>query len=133
MRNLPTPEARPLRIFIVENHADTLSSLTLLLEEIGHTILSARSLNEALAALPDAEFDVLLSDIGLPDGDGWELLRRAQLSHPIYAVAMSGFGASADRARSKAAGYRHHLLKPFDPAELEKILDEAAAELSRAA
>ncbi len=133
MRNPPRPEARPLRIFIVENHADTLCSLTLFLEEIGHTIFSARSMKEALAALPGAEFDVLLSDIGLPDGDGWELLRRAQLPHSIFAVAMSGFGANADRERSKAAGYRHHLVKPFEPGELEKTLAEAAAALSRAA
>lgn len=124
-----TAPPRPMRIFIVENHADTLSALTLLLEESGYVVTSARTLTEALAALLAADIDVLLSDIGLPDGDGWELMRRVELPHPVYAIAMSGFGTNADRAKSKAAGYRHHLLKPFKPAELEKMIEDAAAEL----
>jgi CheY-like chemotaxis protein len=118
-------DSRPLRIFVVENHADTLSSLSTYLEMMGHTVLSARTQREALDLLPDADCDVLISDIGLPDGDGWELLRDAKLSRPIYAIAMSGFGMNADRAKSEAAGYRDHLLKPFDPDALEAILDQA--------
>ena len=73
---------------------------------------------------------MLLSDIGLPDGDGWELLRRLQpqLPRPIYAVAMSGLGLPTSQQRSKDAGYRHHLLKPFKVTELDAILEEAARE-----
>lgn len=83
-----------------------------------------------IEALRSTECDVLISDIGLPDGDGWELLRTAELRQPVFAIAMSGFGMNADRSKSKAAGFRHHLLKPFQPDELEGVLDEAAAELA---
>jgi len=120
----------PLRILLVENHEDTLRALTSYLEQMGHTVLGARSMNEGLAAIPSADFDVLISDIGLPDGDGWELLRRAPLPRPIFAIAMSGFGLSADDRISKAAGYRHHLLKPFAPDDLDELLAEAAAEIA---
>ena len=120
--------SRPLRIFIVENHADTLKWISRYLESMGHKVLSARTMTEALEALPAAGCEVLISDIGLPDGDGWELLRTVRLSRPIYAIAMSGFGMNADRVKSKAAGYRHHLLKPFVPRELDDALEEADRE-----
>jgi len=124
------PRDRPLRIFVVENHSDTLKYLTLYLEQMGHTVVSARSMATALDTMPAAECDVLISDIGLPDGSGWELLKRANLPRPIYAIAMSGFGTSSDRLKSKAAGYRRHILKPFPPEELDEMLEEAGAELA---
>ena len=122
---------RPLRIFVVENHPDTLKYLSLYLQTLGHTVISAQTMREALSALPAADCDVLISDIGLPDGDGWELLRQAKLRDSIYSIAMSGFGMNADRSRSEAAGYRRHLLKPFKTAELDQMLEEAAEELPR--
>ena len=121
-------EPPPLRIFVVENHPETLKYLTLYLEQLGHTVLSARSMSEALALAPSANCHVLISDIGLPDGDGWELLARASFPASVYAIAMSGFGTSSDRVKSKAAGYRHHILKPFNPDELDAILEQAARE-----
>jgi CheY-like chemotaxis protein len=120
---------RPLRVFIVENHEDTRFLLGLLLEQLGHTVLSAATLQHALAALPEARCDVLISDIGLPDGNGWELMTKLGEQRPRYAIAMSGFGMSSDRQRSLNAGYRHHLLKPVEPNQLENLLDEAAREL----
>ena len=119
---------RPLRIFVVENHVDTLKWVVRYLEAAGHSVASAETVSEALERLPQAPYDVLISDIGLPDGDGWELLRSVRLTRPIYAVAMSGFGLNSDRDKSKAAGFRHHLLKPFNPDELDAALDEAARE-----
>ncbi len=120
--------SKPLRIFVVENHRDTREYLQLYLETLGHTVQSTDSMTRALATLPQADCDVLISDIGLPDGDGWLLLRRLQPSRPLYAIAMSGFGLGADQLRSQEAGYRHHLLKPIDPKELDAILVEAARE-----
>lgn len=119
-----------LRVFIVENHEDTRFLLGLLLEQLGHTVASAGTVQEALDNIPGSRSDVLISDVGLPDGNGWELLVRLGDQRPPYAVAMSGFGMSSDRERSLAAGYRHHLLKPVEPNQLERLLDEAATELA---
>lgn len=121
-----------LRVFIVENHDDTRFLLGMLLEQLGHTVFSAASVQEGIDAIPGAACDVLISDVGLPDGNGWELLQRLGDERPRYAVAMSGFGMSSDRARSLEAGYRHHLLKPVEPMQLERLLDEAATEIAAA-
>ena len=127
---LPSPGAkRPMRIFVVENHEDTRFLLCLLLEQLGHTVFSSATLAAALEAIPPSHCDVLISDIGLPDGNGWELMTRLGDEAPRYAIAMSGFGMASDRQRSLAAGYRHHLLKPVEPNQLERLLDEAAAEV----
>ena len=120
----------PLRVFVVEDHADTLTYLLLYLEMRGHQVAAATSMGGALAALPGAGCNVLISDIGLPDGDGWELLRRLQplLPQPMYAVSMSGFSLPTGQQRSRDAGYRRHLFKPFKVAELDAVLEEAARE-----
>ena len=124
---------RPLQIFFVENHADTLKWLTLYLKQLGHTVVTAQSVEEALRILPATSCEVLISDIGLPDGDGWQLMEKLRETHgtiPRYGIAMSGYGKNADRSKSKAAGYRQHILKPFKASELKAILDEAAQEIS---
>ncbi len=122
------PAGRPMRIFLVENHVDTRQLLSMYLEGMGHTVVSAGTMAEALEKLPGAACEMLISDIGLPDGDGWQLLQRVALPHPIYAIAMSGFGMSTDHLKSKEAGFRHHLLKPFVPGELDSALAEATQE-----
>ncbi len=124
----PSAPSRPLRIFIVENHVDTLKLLSLYLEGMGHTVASAHTMGKALETLPQAEYDMLISDIGLTDGDGWELMAKAHLPATVYAIAMSGFGMNADRLKSKAAGFRRHLLKPLLPTDLDAALDEASQE-----
>ena len=118
----------PLRIFVVENHADTREILIFLLEGLGHTVVATDTMSKALHEAPAANCDVLISDIGLSDGDGWELLSRLHLQPPMYAIAMSGRGMMDDRARSKAAGFRHHLVKPMGLEQLESILNQVAAE-----
>jgi CheY-like chemotaxis protein len=129
----PSPAASgsvgKLRIFIVENHDDTRFLLGLLLEQLGHSVQAAATMSEALDDAGSGDFDVLISDIGLPDGNGWELLTSLGDRAPPYAIAMSGFGMASDRQKSLAAGYRHHLLKPVEPNQLEKLLDEAATEI----
>ena len=129
-----THSARPLRIFILEDHPATLKYYRIYLGGEGHTVLHAMSIGEAIEAIPQANCDVLISDMGLPDGDGWTLLNRLReegLPHPRFAVAVSGYGTTSDRLRSVEAGFRHHLLKPFDLSELDEILEEAAREVSR--
>jgi len=132
MTSQPAPSpgsSAKLRIFIVENHDDTRFLLGLLLEQLGHSVQAAATMSDALDDAGSGEFDVLISDIGLPDGNGWELLTNLGDRAPAYAIAMSGFGMASDRQKSLAAGYRHHLLKPVEPDQLEKLLDEAASEI----
>lgn len=121
----------PLRVFVVEDHYDTLKSLRFYLEQSGHSVQSARTKAEAVAALSAASYDLLLSDIALSDGTGWDLLSELGHTRPRYAVAMSGFGTAADAQRSKAAGFRHHLIKPIDPDALDEQLAEARRERDR--
>ena len=128
-RDVSPVGTRPLRIFVVEDHPDTLKGLCHYLEMTGHTGESAQTVAQALATFPNARCEVLISDLGLPDGDGWELLRRIYLSQPIYAIAMSGFNTPADRLKSKEAGFRVQLLKPFAPSELDAALGHAAKEI----
>ena len=98
------------------------------LEHLGHAVDSASTVQTALAALVETRCDLLLSDIGLPDGNGWELLQRLEgATRPGFAVAMSGFGMNADQSRSRAAGFQHHLIKPFHPEELDAILGKVRA------
>ena len=121
-------DTKTLCVFVVENHPDTLQTLKAYLEDCGHQVRTAMTINEALRLLEGYAVDVLLCDIGLPDGTGWELMQK--LPKKVFAVAMSGFGMNADAVKSRAAGFRHHLLKPFKAAELDRILAEAAAEAS---
>ncbi len=115
--------ATPLRILVVENHADTREILISLLGRAWAHRSRCRLVRSALRIAPRARCDVLISDIGLPDGDGWELLGQLNLPRPMYAIAMSGYGMKADRTRSKVAGYRHHLVKPMGIEQLEAILE----------
>lgn len=114
-----------LRVFVVENHDDTRILLCILLEQMGHTVYSAATMRDALRAIPASGCDVLISDIGLPDGDGWELMERLEGQRPRLAIAMSGRGMTGDRARSQAAGFKHHLVKPTGPEQLVQILEGA--------
>jgi CheY-like chemotaxis protein len=127
---VPSPDSSAkLRIFIVENHDDTRFLLGVLLEQLGHSVQAAATMSDALDDAGSGEFDVLISDIGLPDGNGWDLMASLGDERPPYAIAMSGFGMASDRQRSLAAGFRHHLLKPVEPDQLERLLAEASAEL----
>lgn len=119
---------RPLRVLIVEDHQDTLKYLRLYLEQSGHIVMSARSVKQATELVGTSDCDVVLSDIALSDGTGWDLLGELAPPHPIFAIAMSGFGTTADANRSKAAGFRYHLVKPIDPDRLDQVLDEARRE-----
>ena len=96
----------PLRVLLVENHADTREFLTSMLEGLGYTVIVAASMANALRAAARSGCDVLISDIGLPDGDGWELLNRLNLPRPMYAIAMSGYGTypTVIGARPRAIG-----------------------------
>lgn len=119
-----------MHIFIVEDHRDTLKYLKMYLEALGHSVITAQTKSEALAAIPSAECDMFICDIRLPDGNGWDLLKDACFSRPVYAIAISGFGTKSDRQRSVEAGYRQHIVKPFGGGDLAPFIEEAARELA---
>ncbi len=125
-----TEQSRSLRIFVVEGHPDTLLCFSLYLQSLGHTVMSARTMTEALAKWPQAQYDVFISELRLPDGDGWELLEHLHVSRLVYTLAFTSLGMPADRARSQVAGYRHHLLKPICLQRIDAALQEAAHEIA---
>ena len=114
-----------LRIFIVEDHADTARGLAMYLRASGHQVHVALDVRSARQLATEIEYDILLSDIGLPDGNGWDLLVELSARRPITAIAMSGYNSDSDRARSKAAGFIEHLPKPLTPDELDQAFERA--------
>ena len=113
-----------LRVFLVENHQDTVRYMQLYLEQLNYKVSVAADMATALREIPKSRCDVLISDIGLPDGDGWQLLEKLGDNRPPFAIAMSGYGTGTDQWRSQAAGYDHHLVKPFTPDALLALLRE---------
>jgi CheY-like chemotaxis protein len=125
--------SRALRICVVENHDDTRLLLQTLLAHQGHEVLSADSCSSAQQLLQAEHFDVLLSDIGLSDGNGWALMSSQRDAHPdLFGIAMSGYGSMTDREKSREAGFRHHMTKPVDLQLLNRLLQEARQQLDAA-
>ena len=123
------PKYRPksLRILLVEDHRDTRRTLSRLLTHFGHEVLAADNIQSALKIVDSGNVEVLLCDIGLPDGTGYELVSQAKSKQPIKAVALTGFGTEDDIRRSKEAGFDFHLVKPIDLRELQTVLDQVNA------
>jgi CheY-like chemotaxis protein len=123
---------KPLQILVVENHQDTLDAMKMFLDLQGHCARTAGTMEAALAAAAEDSFDLVITDIGLPDGDGWELMRRLRERGPVRAVAMSGYGWKEDLEKSRAAGFEAHLLKPLKITELENVLRRMEQEVAAA-
>ena len=117
---------KSLRILVVDDHNDTRSLLSRLLSKRGHEVLTADCAGAALKILDEGRFDVLISDIGLPDSSGYELMREAKYRQPLKGIALSGFGMEEDVRRSVEAGFDFHLTKPLDFQQLQSRLQELA-------
>ena len=118
----------PVRFLLVDDHADTLESLRSLLAREGHEVRTAATISQALEIAETYEFEILISDIALPDGQGTELLARLKSArNPPLGIALSGFGMEDDRKRSKRAGFAEHLTKPVDFAVLQRAIKRLAA------
>ena len=113
-----------LQVLIVDDHAETLRVLSALLRKRGHVVSTADSSQGALTILDNVKFDVLISDIGLPDGNGYELIREAKKRQSLKGVALSGFGMEEDMRVGKEAGFDYHLTKPIEFQKLEGVLRE---------
>ncbi len=123
----PPPEAEgsasgPLRILLVEDDPATIAVLGRLLKSDGHRVVSAEGVASALSAFRPSEFDLILSDLGLPDGSGIELLSRLPAGHGVPAVALTGYGAEADVSACRDAGFAAHLTKPIDARRLRDVV-----------
>lgn len=112
----------PLRILLVEDHDDTRRSMERILTAMGHSVQAAGTVKEAMRLASLGAIDLLLSDLGLPDGDGCALMRELKQRGPLRGVCISGYGMEQDRARSVAAGFITHLTKPISLAQLEAVL-----------
>jgi CheY-like chemotaxis protein len=115
-------EAEKRRILVVEDHEDTLRSMKLLLKRLGYEVLAAENMEDALRIAEEEHFDILLSDIGLPDGSGLELLKRIRQRRDVPALALSGFGMDEDIERSRDAGFSEHLTKPVSIDRLQAAI-----------
>ncbi|HJV11916.1 MAG TPA: PAS domain S-box protein [Burkholderiales bacterium] len=115
------------RVLIVDDNRDAARTLELLLRSLGHDTRVVYDGTEALAAAPSYQPHVVLLDIGMPDMDGYEVARRLRAMREldgVRIVAITGWGQEADRQRSREAGFDLHLVKPVDPNELVRVLDE---------
>jgi CheY-like chemotaxis protein len=110
------------RILVVDDHRDTLRSMQLLLTRLGYQVLAAENMTDALRIAEEEEFDILLSDIGLPDGSGLELVKRIREMRDVPALALSGFGMDEDLQRSREAGFSDHLTKPVSLDRLQSAI-----------
>jgi PAS domain S-box-containing protein len=128
----PTPQSTPLRILLVEDDRDTLRAEQTLLEVMGYHVTTACSVATAKEKLDGPDYDVLLSDIGLPDGSGVDVLDSFRARGGQYAIALTGFGMQSDQQRLHAAGFSQHLVKPLKPDYLLGLLQAAAHRKSQA-
>jgi len=121
------PPARSLSLLIVEDHEASRMILAHFLSLSGHRITTAASVNDALTNYKAASFDVVISDLGLPDGSGIDLMVQIQSIRPVAAIALSGYGMEHDLKRSKEAGLSAHLVKPVKVDQLKLLLARLTA------
>jgi signal transduction histidine kinase len=123
----PVAESRPLRILLVDDHQDTCVALERLLIRRGHLVAAAHNVRSAMEAATGNSFDLLISDIALPDGTGTELMTYLRAISRIPGIAISGFGMNGDVEKSLEAGFTEHLVKPVKMENLEAAIDRVMA------
>ncbi len=123
----PESPPRTLNILLVEDHADTARVMSRLLRNLGHQVSIADCVSAALSTIDTAVFDLLLSDIGLPDGTGIDLIRQIRLSSNLPAIALTGFGMEEDVAKCREAGFDDHITKPVNFQKLEGVIRQLAS------
>lgn len=112
------------RLLVVEDHEPTLALLSRLLRKQGHRVETAATVRAALALAATQVFDLVISDIGLPDGNGIDLMIQLTREHGLRGIALSGYGMEEDLARTKQAGFLAHLVKPIDIERLNGAIEE---------
>jgi signal transduction histidine kinase/CheY-like chemotaxis protein len=115
-------ETRVHRVLVVDDHYDTCTGMKMMLERRGYDITLAHSADQAVEKARSQDFDLLISDIGLPDRSGYELMRELQSSKGLRGIALSGFGMEHDVNKARAAGFSEHLTKPINFERLEQAI-----------
>jgi len=113
------------RILLVEDHVDTARVMASLLRKMGYTVHTVGSVREALEAAQHEPFELLISDIGLPDGSGVEIMTHFRHKPGVAGIALSGFGHDDDFRQSHEAGFKAHLVKPIDIRKLQEAIQAA--------
>lgn len=131
-RAVSGPNPRASRILLVEDHEPTRTALAQLLIRRHYDVVPASSVKEALALGEKQKFDLLITDIGLPDGDGYQVMRSLRQSQNLKGVALTGYGMQEDIDQSRVAGFAAHLTKPITIPSLEAALASVAAVTTQA-
>jgi signal transduction histidine kinase/CheY-like chemotaxis protein len=114
--------SRRHRLLLVDDHVDTCTGMKMMLERRGYDISVAHSADQAVQKARSEHFDLLISDIGLPDRTGYELMSELRKSKGLPGIALSGFGAEADVTQARDAGFSEHLTKPINFERLEQAI-----------
>lgn len=117
-------EGQAISILLVDDHADTRAIMSRLLSLHGHQVKNAGTCAEALELSRNHHFDLLISDLGLPDGSGHDLMATIQTEQSLKGIALSGYGMESDIERSRIAGFLAHLTKPVEFSALQKTIQE---------
>ena len=120
----PGSSGRTHRLLVVEDHQPTLDVLARLLRKQGHEVDTATTVEGALALAGRHVFDLVISDIGLPDGNGVDLMVQLTREYGLRGIALSGYGMDEDLMRTKEAGFLAHLVKPIDFERLNRVIDQ---------
>jgi CheY-like chemotaxis protein len=110
-------------VLLVEDHPDSARMLARLLSRSGWSVRTANDVASALRSARAERFDLVVSDIGLPDGTGLDLMRQLRVEQPaLRGIALSGHGMESDIQLSRDAGFTAHLVKPVSPQALEQVI-----------
>jgi len=120
------PTVRPLDVLLVEDHQPTLQATIKLLKHLGHRVTGVTTVASATAAVRRDGFDLIISDLGLPDGSGLDVMRRLGGRFAGRAIALTGYGMESDVAASRESGFAEHLTKPVDLATLQAAIERTA-------
>lgn len=116
-----------LRVLVVEDYPDTLEVISLYLSSLGCSVGGAGTVSDALRELSSRQWDMLISDIALPDGTGWDIMERLPQMPPLFAVSMSAFRGQETIDKSRTVGFRQHMEKPIMPDVLVGAVDACVA------
>jgi CheY-like chemotaxis protein len=125
----PPTGSRSLRILLVEDHPATREVMVRILNRSGHQVTEAGSVGEAATAGASQQFDLVISDVGLPDGTGHEVMRNLRSviqNQQVVGIAVSGYAMESDILKSRGAGFAEHLIKPIDFKKLTDAIQRHA-------